>query len=207
MTLWEQRLLIFVITGLVTLCGAVFSYLSPDRFKAEIKLYQSYDIGLPVLPKGLTSFRGDSASIESYAFDLPQRYLSSAKTAEAVLKDPRIEAIVKSSYPLSSSTSKRNTLLKSVKVLPSNDKKNRPYLLVSLLWDDADDGIQLLASWVKVAKELVVGELIKIHHSVISRELLALEKLIDIEESLAQARIEYEISRLKEARPLRMIWI
>lgn len=49
---------------------------------------------------------------------------------------------------------------------------------------------------------LVANELVEIHRNVIGREVSSLEKQIDIEESLAQARIEYEISRLKEAKAI-----
>jgi len=201
-TLWEQRLLIFVITGLITLCGVVFTYLSPDRFKAEDKLYWSYDVGLPELPEDLTSFKGSSIGIEDYAFGLVQRHLSSEKTAFAALEDPKIEAIVNSSYPLSSSIAKRKILLNSVKVMPPNNKKNRPYVLVSLLWDDAVDCAQLIDGWIQAAMQLAKSELVEIHNSLIVRELSKLDQLIEVEKSLAQTKIDYEISRLKEAKTI-----
>ena len=208
--LWEKRVLIVLCTVFVTVCGVAYAYSVPYKFKAEVRLYPSYELGLPkvnaqALEVSVNSLKNGDFKVsfnseEDKANNLVGQYLAmESTTAELLQRNNYTGNIVLASPKLLSSAQVR-AFNKQVLLKFSEKEEKLDYWNVSLLWDSPDQAVQLLDALVDISIARARKELIQVSRAHHQREIQNIDHLIEEKKIVAVQQIENEIARLREAK-------
>jgi len=210
--LWKKRVLIVLCTVSVTLCGVMYASAVPHKFKAEVRIYPSYEIGLPksnvsvpeVFVNSLENgaFKISFNSEEDKALNLVGQYLDmDSTTAELLQSDNYTDNVVAASSK-SPSLAQIRAFNKQVLLRFSQKEEKLDYWDVSLLWDSPDQAVSLLDALVDISITRARKELIEVSRKHHQREINNLGRLIEEKKKVAAHQVEYELDRLRANKAL-----
>jgi len=194
-TLWDQKLLITTITGLVTALGIAIAFIMPPEYKTEARL-------LPPLAQDVQEF---SVGVSGINFSANQVYAQLKTNLNAVsLRRQFFEANVSASLePNPQQTPFQrfdNNFNKKLSVVsPSGRDADTSQVTVQLEGSNPEQLAQWVNAFIDYAAEQTKQDLIQQAELVLTNEVRKIADEIDSKRELAETRREDRIAVLQEA--------
>lgn len=200
-TLWKQKLLITLITLVVTAVGTAYALLAPKQYQASVSLLAPPAGTL----KPLTSLPlYDEVASQSLIRDLAiQMNLPSFRLAFI----NQIQAHAESLYPGDTDTEHLKALSDRLAISPQEEKNDSPSLFpytLTFLAPAPDDAVAELNRFVIAASDALISEIRQRYNLAVFNEQRQIQRRIDLLEKKMREERMNEIVRLQEAQELKL---
>lgn len=173
------------VLGVMTL-GVGYAYLSPEVYRAEVRL-------LPPSTASLSGLKGVIELTPSVAFSLTNSMLDSVG-----IKNKLISFCQEKGF----TESPEKNFLHVLKLTFPNGQKNRNYTEVAIEWYEPNQAALILNKWVELALMAARKQLVEDAESVIDEQIENAKNKISAKERLALEQIKGEVIQLREAKEI-----